>query len=84
MKRIAVVGAGISGLAAAYFLSRRHHVWLFEKEPRLGGHTHTVMVQPQPPVPWRWTRAFSCTTIARTRISCGSLPSMRTVMRRPP
>jgi predicted NAD/FAD-binding protein len=44
MKWIAVVGSGISGLAAAYFLSRRHHVWLFEKEHRLGGHTHTITV----------------------------------------
>lgn len=44
MKRIAIVGAGISGLAAAYFLSRRHHVWLFERDSRLGGHTHTVNV----------------------------------------
>jgi uncharacterized protein len=44
MKRIAIVGAGISGLAAAYVLSRRHRVWLFEREPRLGGHTHTVTV----------------------------------------
>ena len=44
MKRIAVVGAGISGLAAAYFLSRRHRVWLFEKDRRLGGHTHTVLL----------------------------------------
>jgi predicted NAD/FAD-binding protein len=43
MKRIAVIGAGISGLAAAYFLSRRHLVWLFERERRLGGHTHTVV-----------------------------------------
>src|SRR5207247_7805769 len=43
MKRIAVVGAGISGLAAAYFLSRKHQVWLFEKDSRLGGHTHTVV-----------------------------------------
>src|SRR5262245_47085902 len=48
MKRIAVVGAGISGLAAAYFLSRRHHVWLFERESRLGGHTHTVLVNDVP------------------------------------
>jgi uncharacterized protein len=31
MKNIAVVGAGISGLAAAYLLSRRHRVHLFEK-----------------------------------------------------
>ena len=44
MKSIAVIGAGISGLAAAYFLSRRHRVHLFEKEPRLGGHTNTVVV----------------------------------------
>ena len=46
MKRIAVIGAGIAGLSAAYFLSRRHHVWLFEKDGRLGGHTHTVVVDP--------------------------------------
>lgn len=45
MKRIAVVGSGISGLAAAYFLSRRHEVHLFEREPRLGGHTRTVIVE---------------------------------------
>lgn len=43
MKRIAIIGAGISGLAAAYLLARRHHVWLFEKASRLGGHTNTVM-----------------------------------------
>ncbi len=41
MSRIAVIGAGISGMAAAYLLSRKHEVWLFEKESRLGGHTHT-------------------------------------------
>ena len=44
MKSIAVIGGGISGLAAAYFLSRRHRVHLFEKEGRLGGHTNTVLV----------------------------------------
>ena len=44
MKNIAVIGAGISGLAAAYLLSRRHRVHLFEKEARLGGHTHTVVI----------------------------------------
>ena len=48
MKRIAIIGAGISGLATAYFLSRRHHVWLFERESRLGGHTHTVVVRQVP------------------------------------
>ncbi|MEO8070148.1 MAG: FAD-dependent oxidoreductase [Acidobacteriota bacterium] len=41
MSRIAVVGAGISGLAAAWLLSRRHDVLLLEREARIGGHTHT-------------------------------------------
>jgi predicted NAD/FAD-binding protein len=41
MSRIAVIGAGISGMAVAYLLSRKYEVWLFEKETRLGGHTHT-------------------------------------------
>jgi predicted NAD/FAD-binding protein len=41
MSRIAVIGAGISGMAAAYLLSQKHEVYLFEKETRLGGHTHT-------------------------------------------
>ncbi|WP_428031997.1 NAD(P)/FAD-dependent oxidoreductase [Ancylobacter sp.] len=41
-RRIAVVGAGISGLAAAWLLSKRHDVTLFEAESRLGGHSNTV------------------------------------------
>ena len=41
-KRIAVVGSGIAGLGAAWLLSRRHHVTLFEAGQRLGGHTNTV------------------------------------------
>jgi predicted NAD/FAD-binding protein len=44
VKAIAVIGGGISGLAAAYVLSRRHRVHLFERETRLGGHTNTVLV----------------------------------------
>lgn len=42
--RIAVIGSGISGLASAYFLSRKHEVFLFERDSRIGGHTHTVTV----------------------------------------
>jgi predicted NAD/FAD-binding protein len=45
MKHVAVIGSGIAGLAAAYFLSRRHRVTLFERAGRLGGHTHTVVVE---------------------------------------
>ena len=43
-QRIAVVGAGVSGLVAAYLLGRRHEVVLFEAAERLGGHTHTLTV----------------------------------------
>lgn len=43
-KRIAVVGAGIAGLATAWLLSRRHDVFLFEANQYLGGHTNTVDV----------------------------------------
>ena len=40
--KIAVVGSGISGLSAAYFLSKKHHVDLYEKEDHFGGHSHTI------------------------------------------
>ncbi|WP_025311080.1 NAD(P)/FAD-dependent oxidoreductase [Roseicyclus elongatus] len=42
-KRIAVIGAGISGMAAAYHLATDHAVTLFEAEGRLGGHARTVV-----------------------------------------
>jgi predicted NAD/FAD-binding protein len=45
MSKVAVLGSGISGMATAYFLSRRHEVVLFEKEDRLGGHTHTHEIE---------------------------------------
>jgi predicted NAD/FAD-binding protein len=45
MSRIAIIGAGISGMAAGYLLSRKHEVSLFEREPRLGGHTHTHQIE---------------------------------------
>ncbi len=42
---IAVIGSGISGLSAAWLLSKRHRVTLFEEEGRLGGHSNTITVQ---------------------------------------
>jgi predicted NAD/FAD-binding protein len=40
-RSIAVVGAGVAGLTAAYVLSRQHEVTLYEADDRLGGHAHT-------------------------------------------
>jgi predicted NAD/FAD-binding protein len=42
--RIAVIGSGIAGAAAAWLLSRRHEVTLLESQGRLGGHTDTLEV----------------------------------------
>lgn len=42
IKRIAVVGSGISGLSAAWLLAKRHEVVIYEAADRLGGHSNTV------------------------------------------
>lgn len=39
---VAVIGAGISGMSAAWLLSKSHRVTLFETNERLGGHSHTT------------------------------------------
>jgi len=39
---IAVIGTGISGLSAAWLLSQKHDVTVFEASDRVGGHSHTV------------------------------------------
>lgn len=50
-RRIAVIGSGIAGLSAAWLLSQRHQVTLYEKEDWVGGHAHTVDVEtPRGPV----------------------------------
>jgi predicted NAD/FAD-binding protein len=44
IQRIAVIGGGVSGLAAAWLLGQRYQVRLFEREAVLGGHAHTVTI----------------------------------------
>ena len=57
--KIAIIGSGISGLTAAYVLSRRNDITIFEKNDYIGGHTHTHDVEE------KWSNSFS-----RFRIYC--------------
>ena len=45
--RIAIIGSGISGLSAAYYLNKHEdvEVTLFEANDYFGGHTHTVDIE---------------------------------------
>jgi len=45
MAKIAIVGTGISGLTAAHYLNRHHEITVYEREPRIGGHTRTLVVR---------------------------------------
>lgn len=49
MKKIAIIGAGISGLSTAFHLHEKYHITLFEKEKKLGGHadTHEFVIDGQ-------------------------------------
>ncbi len=42
---IAVIGSGISGMAAAWLLAKNHRVTVYEKDDRPGGHSNTVFVE---------------------------------------
>jgi uncharacterized protein len=50
--RIAIVGAGVSGLVAAHLLHGRHEITVFEAGDRPGGHTHTVRVDTADETHW--------------------------------
>src|SRR6478736_4264792 len=50
--RVAVIGAGISGLAAAHVLARAHEVTVFEAAAYPGGHTNTVRVDTEHETHW--------------------------------
>ena len=75
--RIAVIGAGISGLGAAHYLERDGHaVTLFEAADYFGGHTHTVDVTLDglnAPV----DTGFLVCNDRTYRISCAYSPSLR-------
>jgi predicted NAD/FAD-binding protein len=43
--KIAVIGSGISGLSAAYYLSRHHKVDLYEQNDHFGGHSYTYDIK---------------------------------------
>lgn len=45
--RVAVIGSGISGMVAAYHLSRSHEVTVYEAGAHIGGHTNTVDIDHQ-------------------------------------
>lgn len=47
-QNIAVIGAGVAGLTAAWLLQRNHRVTVFEKASRLGGHTNTIEITDGP------------------------------------
>jgi uncharacterized protein len=50
--RIAIVGAGISGLVCAHLLHSEHDITVFEANDYPGGHTHTVRVDTSDETHW--------------------------------
>ncbi|WP_440056479.1 NAD(P)/FAD-dependent oxidoreductase (plasmid) [Pseudoalteromonas sp. T1lg65] len=47
MKKIAIIGSGVSGMTAAYLLSKKYQVTVFEKNDYIGGHTATIDIEHQ-------------------------------------
>ena len=58
--RVAVVGAGVSGLVAAHLLDPVHDVTVYEADDRLGGHTNTVRVDTAYETHWIDTGFIVC------------------------
>jgi uncharacterized protein len=46
-QKIAIIGAGITGLSCAWHLNQSHEITLFEKAEIIGGHSHSVQVDNQ-------------------------------------
>lgn len=44
MEKIAIIGTGVAGMAAGYFLRHQYDITFFDKEEYAGGHTNTVQV----------------------------------------
>lgn len=42
MQRLAIIGSGIAGLSAAYYLKDQYEITIFEKNNYVGGHTRTL------------------------------------------
>lgn len=45
MEKLAIIGTGIAGMGAAYFLKKDYDITLFEKNNYIGGHTNTAIVK---------------------------------------
>ena len=43
--KIAIIGSGITGLTVALSLQEKFDLTLFEKEPRVGGHSNTIDIE---------------------------------------
>lgn len=50
LKRVAIIGSGVSGLTAALLLNDRYEVHVLEKETHIGGHTNTYRITPAPEI----------------------------------
>ena len=44
-KKIAIVGTGVAGMSAAFFLKEEYDITVYEKNSYIGGHTNTVYVE---------------------------------------